>query len=159
MHRLKIQTSKSRALANSRRDTMRRMLLGYALRLGATEEATQRLLAARLWRLLPRDTSHHSTILRLAILRLDCQVALWASAVLQRPVTVSQLATAIMDSRLTPDFLLQPVDRIDRDVLRSLDAALIPVAPPETPTEMPVQSLIPLYAARGTAPHTLAATL
>lgn len=119
------------------------MLLGYALHLGATETATQRLLAARLWRLLPREITPAE-----AISGLDRHLTLWAQAVLGQPVTVSQLANAIIHSGLSPAFLLQPVEVIGEATRQSLKAALIPVTPPDTPVFMPVQSLAPFYALR-----------
>lgn len=137
------QTNKTRARNSARREALRSMLLGYALHLGATETATRRLLAARLWRLLPRDIAPAE-----AIARLDRHLALWGEAVLDRPVTVSQLASAIIYGGLSPAFILQPSEMIGAPTLQSLKAALIPVTPPDTPVFMPVQSLTPFYAMR-----------
>ena len=138
-----VQTSKTRARNSARREALRSMLLGYALHLGATETATRRLLAARLWRLLPRDTAPAE-----AIARLDRHLALWGEAVLDRPVRVSQLANAIIYSGFPPAFILQPSGLIGVAALRSLKAALVPVTPSDTPVFMPVQSLAPFYALR-----------
>lgn len=140
-----IKTSpKTKARAIAERETMRNMLLSYALRLGATDEATQRLIAARLWRLLPRAIDPLE-----AILRLDRHLGIWASAVLGHPVTVSQLANAIIDNALVPNFVLLPAATLTARDREALAHALTPVTPDETPTAMPVQSLAPFYALRG----------
>jgi hypothetical protein len=146
------QTNKTRARNAARRETLRTMLLGYALHLGAVETGTRRLLAARLWRLLPREVAPTE-----AIARLDRHVALWAGAALGQPVTVSQLATAILHSGLSPAFVLQPFEMIGEEVLQTLTSALVPVTPPDTPVFMPVQSLAPFYALRSASLSTSAA--
>lgn len=138
-----VQTNKIRARNAARREALRGMLLRYALHLGATETATQRLLAARLWRLLPRDIAPAEVVARL-----DRHLALWGEAVLDRPVTVSQLANAVIHSGFSPAFILQPSGLIGATALQSLKAALVPVTPPDTPVFMPVQSLAPFYALR-----------
>lgn len=141
-----VQTNKTRARNTARREVLRSMLLGYALHLGATETATRRLLAARLWRLLPRDIAPAE-----AIARLDRHLALWGEAVLDQPVTVSQLASAVIHSGFSPAFILQPSGMVEAAALRGLKAALVPVTPPDTPVFMPVQSLAPFYALRPTS--------
>lgn len=139
-------TQKEREKLIDRRHKLRQLLLNYALRFGAIETATQRLLAARFWRLLPRDVA-----LADAALFLDRKLSLWGSAITGQSLNAGTLAHVLLTAKLSPSFLLLPLHEVNELDRTALIKALPIVTPSEVFTAMPIQSF--------TAPHSVSSQL
>ncbi len=129
---------KTRLHNQQRKAAVRSSLLALAESFGAKEEATQRQLAARFWRVLPRGVTADQAVRVLTKI-----LTQWGEAVIGRPVRMAELRMAFMLSGANVNLLLLPEDKIGMLAMQ-LKAALPHAVPVEKPLAMPTQSLTPL---------------
>ena len=117
---------------------LRQTLLAYAAGFGATEDRTQRRLAARLWRTLPKGISPDG-----AVTFLNRTLSAWGEGICGQPVSIAALRTAFLISGAQTHLILAPKTETG-NLSQTLLAALPQPAPAKNGLAMPVQSLRPL---------------
>lgn len=112
---------------------IREALLAYVARYGVADRADRRLLAARLWRALPRGLNAAQTIVET-----DRLLSAWVSRRLGFSISSAQLRLAVLETGADARLLLaEDVSSL----ISALSPALLQPVPHETPVAMPVQSL------------------
>ena len=129
---------KKKISKETQRVAVRTALLGFAASFGVVDVAAQRRLAARFWRILPRDLSAEASVGRLTRL-----ITVWGEAVIGRKLRLAELRSAFMASGVDPMVLLLPRDQLG-DVIAPLLSAVPQSHPDEKPLPMPVQPLQPM---------------
>lgn len=112
----------------------RTALLAYVTRFGIADTASQRLLAARLWRALPRGLNAAQ-----AIAAAERKVAGWASERVGFAISPAQLRLAVLETGADARSLL--ADDNVAGFIATISPMLLQPVPLETRVEMPVQSL------------------
>lgn len=135
--------ARSRIERTARKVAVRALLLALAESFGAADARMQRQLAARFWRLLPRDCTPEEALDHLAARLTD-----WSADVTGRRASLAELRAAFLRAGADPGLLLLPNEKLGALATGLLLALPRPVPLRETPLGMPVQSLRPLTFAR-----------
>lgn len=133
---VKSRSEKSRTGRDALRDSVRTLLLALAESFGATDVRTQRRLAARFWRLLPRDVTAGEALDLVAV-----RLADWSLGVTGRRASLAELRAAFLRAGADPGLLLLPNEKLGALATDLLLALPRPLPATETPLAMPVQPL------------------
>jgi hypothetical protein len=120
------------------RQTLIKTLLAYAAGFGATEDGTQRRLAAKLWHTLPKGISPDE-----AVTRLNRTLSVWGEGICGQPVSIAALRMAFLLSGADTSLILAPKAETG-ELAQNLLATLPQPVPARNGLAMPVQSLRPL---------------
>ncbi len=126
----------------------RMALLAYVARYGVSDDAARRMVAARLWRAIPRGLNAAE-----AIAATDRALSLWASERVGFPISAAQLRLAVLVTGADATALLG--DDV-AGFVTTISPALLQATPTETLVDMPVQSFAKVSLAGLLAPAPVA---